>query len=188
MSLGLAIVASIAKAVAPPQPFPVQFAAEITGQQVYVSIDGGRVRQTFAGKLGFIDRNGQTVASHCCDVRSPVQMRQTFNVQMTSTIRFGGNVTRAGNIVAKHFSSAKTSAQAAGLQLAVWEAIEDGGGRADFSAGRFRAAAGDDVIRFAEGYYQAIAEPGNAVILRTTSNKGQSQIFPWPNDAPIGVG
>lgn len=187
MSLSLAVATAIVKVVAPPQPFPVQFAAELRGEQVYVSIDGGRPKATFAGQLGFIDRNGRTVASHCCDVRSPVRMEQIFSVQMMSTKAFGGNVTKAGNIVAKHFASVRTKAQAAGMQLAVWEAVEDGNPNPDYAQGHFRAAASDEALRHAHIYYQAVGEAGNSVLLRTTNKNGQSQIFPWPNDYPVGI-
>lgn len=184
MSLALAVATTFAQIAATPPTFPVQYAAELQGREVMVSIDGRNPHRTYAGKLGFRDRSNVTVASVCCDVRSPVRVKQAYMVQLMSTAKFGGNVTKAGNIVAKYFNRATTPDQCAGLQLAIWEAIEDGGDQPNFFAGRFQGLGNENVMKYAEGYYQATGDPGNAALLRTTTNNGQSQIFPWPSVGP----
>lgn len=186
MSLALAVASTIGQLMFPPT-FAVQYATELKGREVVVSIDGRQPHTTFAGKLGFRDRQNVTVASVCCDVRSPVVLKQAYVVQVFATQRYGGNVKKAGNIVAKYFNSATTADQCAGLQLAVWEAMEDGGAQPNFLAGAFQALGNDNVMRYAEGYYQATADAGNAGLLRTMGRDGQSQIFPWPNDVPVGI-
>jgi hypothetical protein len=183
--LALAVASTFVQLNTPPT-FPVQYATELRGQQVIVSIDGRNPHATFAGKLGFRDRQNVNAIAVCCDVRSPIRAKQAYMVQVLGTSKFGGNVTMAGNIVAKYFNSATSPDQCAGLQLAIWEAIEDGGAQADFSSGRFQALGNDNVMQHAAGYYQAVADPGNAVLLRTTTNNGQSQMMPWPNlGAPV---
>lgn len=171
----IAIATVLAKTVIAHQPFPVQFAAEGMGQKVTVCLDGRKVETTFAGKLGFRDQN-HSWFSVCGAVRAPVYGGQYFYVKAVGSSSIGGNIQRAGNIVAKFFRAAKSNEQCAGLQIAVWEAIEDGGEQPNFGNGRFQVRASDAALAWAEEYYQAITEPGNAVFLQTTGGQGQSQI------------
>jgi hypothetical protein len=100
-------------------------------------------------------------------------------VRPLSSAKVGGNVAKAGNIVAKFFGAARSADQCAGLQLAVWEAIEDGAARPDFGSGRFRSAGSAAVLGFAQEYYKGLGEPGDALYLQTAGgggNDGQSQI------------
>ena len=156
------------------RPFPVQFARGVTGQTVVVRIDGRLTKTTFAGKLGFRDQSSswQTV---CAAVRSPISNGQFFAVKPRKSGQVGGNVKKAGNIVAQWFNAARTADQCAGLQLAVWEAIEDGGSHADFARGRFQADASAAALSFAEAYYEAIEQDGEALFLQS-DNQGQDQI------------
>lgn len=158
---------------APPQPVQVQFAKSLVGRQVTVCIDGRQTKQTFAGKLGFRDQK-RSWQSLCADVRSPMVNGQLFRVLPASSAKFGGRVALAGNIVAKYFYQAKTADQCAGLQLAIWEAVEDGGEKADFGTGRFMAMASDVTMDFAEMYYDAISQTGDAAFLQ--GDGGQSQL------------
>lgn len=120
-------------ALASPQPFAIQFELAVSGRTVTVCIDGRSVETTFAGKLGFRDANHEW-QSVCADVRSPVSGGQIYRVQNFSSTLYGGNVARAGNIVAKYFYAAQTPDQCAGLQIAVWKALEDGTDEPDFEA------------------------------------------------------
>jgi hypothetical protein len=175
--------ALVAGALPQSQPFKVQFVRGAVGQAVQVSIDGGHVKTTFAGKLGFRDGT-RSWTSVCAAVRSPISNGQYFAVRALPSSKVGGTVALAGNIVAKHFDSATTADQCAGLQLAVWEAIEDGGDHADFSRGHFQARATRNAMAYAVKYYEAIAEKGEAAFLQTgqgggsgdDSDGGQDQI------------
>jgi hypothetical protein len=92
------------------------------------------------------------------------------------TSDIGGNVAKAGNIVAKFFKAAQNADQCAGLQLAVWEAVEDGGARPDFGGGRFQVRANANVLAYAQQYYRGIEEKGDALYLQAGQGNGQSQI------------
>jgi len=173
VSTGIAI-ALAAGIAARWQPFPVQFTRHAMGQTVAISLDGGKVRKTFAGKMVIRDRFG-TCASVCADVRGPVSRGQVFQVRPRPSSKVGGRVALAGNIVARHLWEAQTPDQCAALQLAVWEATEDGGERADFYSGRFQARASGAVMALAANYYAAVDEPREALHLAATSG-GQSQL------------
>ncbi|MBX3117572.1 MAG: hypothetical protein KF784_00785 [Fimbriimonadaceae bacterium] len=156
------------------QPFTVRYAQSITGHNVSVSLNGNRAKTTFAGKLGFQDQN-RSWMSYCAQPGSPIRAGQFFQVRSLSSAKQGGNVAKAGNIVAKFFSSAQTADQCAGLQLAIWEAVEDGGDKPHFLSGRFQARASEAVIAYAEAYYDAIDEEGDAIFLQSGGD-GQDQI------------
>lgn len=178
ISLGFAAHSAIAS-----QPLPVRFGREIAGRNVAVSIDGGQIKPTFAGKLAFQDPSSSW-ASVCADVRSPIRGGQTFVVEPMRSGLAGGNVAKAGHIVAKFFCRAQSADECAGLQLAVWEAIEDGGPVADFAGGHFRARATNAAIAYAAAYYaDGIYEPDEAVYLKAGGGQGsgQNQLSPSPS-------
>jgi hypothetical protein len=162
---------------APAQPVAVQFARSMTGRNVQVCIDGWEVKTTFAGKLGFRDKTSSW-QSVCGAVRSPVAQGQTYAVLPQKSSKVGGNIALAGRIVAKYFKLAQSPDQCAALQLAVWEAVEDGGPHANFGGGRFMAKASGAVLGLAQEMYQAIEEQGDALYLQAGgqgSGGGQSQ-------------
>lgn len=152
--------------VSTPRPFQIQFAHSAVGQNVVVCIDGETVEQTFAGKMTFRDER-HSWQSVCADVRSPVAQGQVFTVTAFNSKKVGGNVEKAGNIVAKYFKSAQTPDQCAGLQIAVWKALEDGEEQPDFSSGRLQVRASQSVLNYAYQYYQAISTPGQAAYIAT---------------------
>jgi len=162
------------------QPSMIQFVGHGQGKEVVVCLDGKTIKKTFAGKLVHRDRTSSW-NSVCADVRSPVSAGQFFWVRPRMTTSLGRNVAFAGNIVAKHLTGAKTPDQCAGLQLAVWEAIEDGGLVADFGSGRFMAQANENALAWASSYYGAVASASTALLLQTTPNgNGQSQMMGVP--------
>lgn len=177
MSSICVLVGMAAQVFGPAQPIEVQFAQSLNGQMVRVMIDGRQTKTTFAGKLGFRDAH-RAWQSLCAEVRRPIQARQHFLVRPASSLKLGGNVALAGNIVAKHFYGAKTAEQCAGLQLAVWEAMEDGGKFADFASGRFRAMATQSALDYGQEFYEAIYEAKEAAFLQAGDDGGQSQISP----------
>jgi hypothetical protein len=132
----------------------VTFGDETEGKFVNVTING-RPETTFAGKLAFED-DTHSWESVCADVSSPIFPGESFGGKFQSSIRRGGNYAKAGKIVAKYFNEAKTPEQCAGLQLAVWSAIENGSKKADFSSGRFTAEADPVTMAYATKYYSAI--------------------------------
>jgi hypothetical protein len=160
-----------------PNVFRVQFGGHVAGRTVAVCLDGRTIKNSFAGKLSFRDAKGSWT-SYCANVRGPMSKGQVFPVQELSSKKVGGAVAIAGNIVAKYFKLAQDADQCAGLQLAIWEAIEDGGLRPNFSSGRFQARATPIVMAYAEEFYSAAEISGEALYLQTGSGggSGQSQI------------
>jgi hypothetical protein len=146
---------SLAAAIAQ-QPVPIQFAHSLRGRPITVIVDG-RVERTFAGKMGFRDQNHEW-SSVCADLRSPVSEGQTFIVRPLHSSKVGGRYARAGNIVAKYFNAAQTPEQCAGLQIAVWEALD---------GGNLTVTAEPAVLQYAHLYYLAASEPGDALLLAT---------------------
>jgi hypothetical protein len=171
-------MALAAQFLAPARQFPVQFAGELRGRMVVLCLDGQKVETTFAGKLRFRDAN-HAWASVCAGVRNPVAVGQTYQVRAWNSAFFGGNAKIAVNIVAANFNNASSNEQCAGLQLAVWEAMEDGGIKPDFENGRFAAHADPGVMAYAVAYYAAADKPGIAAFLQT-GGSGQPQITPSP--------
>lgn len=156
-------------------PVWVQYAQTGAGRTVIVRLDGQRTKSTHAGVLGFVDANSRWL-SVCGDVRAPVRRGQRFQVRPFECREVGGNVGRAGSIVAKYLRQVRTADECAGLQLAVWEAIEDGGSRADFASGRFRAQAPDAALQYARQFYESGSQAADALYLQAGDGGGQSQI------------
>ncbi len=163
------------QAVASWQAHPIKYVGFASGQNVTVCIDGSEVKHTAAGKMGFTD-GWRTWYSVCAAVRSPVSDGQVYRVRSWRTSVLGSNYAKAGRIVARYFNEARSPAQCAGLQLAVWEAIEDGGPVADFGHGRFQAQGTPAAMAFADQYYLAIGDEGQGVYLQTGDDGGQGQI------------
>lgn len=174
MSQLAAAIALGLQLIAPPRPVQVQFVTQVAGRNVTICLDGRDVKSTFAGKLGFRDRRA-TWSSLCAGVRQPVRTGQSFWVLSTRTSTVGGRVRLAGNIAAKYLAAAKSNDECAALQLAIWEAIEDGGSHADFSSGHFAARASDSVLGLAEEIYEAVGTPGEALWLETDGSAGGGQ-------------
>lgn len=156
-------------------PVLVQYAQAGAGRSVTVILDGRRTKSTYAGVLGFREATNSWT-SVCADVRAPVAKGQRFNVRPIAARELGGGIAKAGAIVAKYLSQVRTADECAGLQLAVWEAIEDGGEQANFAAGRFAARAPQAALNFAQQMYLNAKDPGNSLYLQAGDGGGQSQI------------
>ena len=184
--LAFALISSI---VSSRQPFAVQFVKEVSGRAVTICLDGRKVETTFAGKLGFRDRYHEWT-SVCAAVRKPIVTGQYTAFRARNSTSVGKNIAKAGNIVAHCFDAARTPDQCAGLQVAVWEALEDGGVRPNFLGGRFQVKANEAILANAAMYYAAIVEEKSATYLESANGKSQSQlstggIKPTPPKPPV---
>ena len=162
--------------VAMAEEIPIQFARSLTGRMVRVSFGEG-IHTTFAGKLGFRDRYSSW-QSVCANVRAPVGAGQIYGARILDSSKCAPGIAKAGRIVAAHFYQAQTPEQCAGLQLAVWEAIEDSGDAPDFFSGAFQAQAEPAVLAYAYAYYETPREGGSTYLQATGG--GQSQLSPPP--------
>lgn len=167
----------------PSAPFLAQFVGNGPGQKVKICLDGRKAHTTFAGKLVFRDSKG-TWSSVCSNVRAPIARGRASQMRTWRTSVVGGNRQLAGNIVAASFARAVTPDQCAGLQLAVWEALEDGGRTPDFLSGRFQALASPAVLAFAQDAYGSSATESDATFVET-GDKSQEQLTPLV--APTGA-
>lgn len=152
----------------------VRFARALHGRNVTVCLDGTHVKTAFAGKLGFQSETSSW-ATVCAAVRKPITNGQFANIKPRYTDEIGGNMAKAGNIVAKYFNEAKSDDECAALQIAVWEAIEDGGSKANFQGGKFQVLADPGVLALAQGMYGAADQGGSAALLQA-GNGTQDQI------------
>jgi len=147
---------------------------EVSGRHVTICLDGRKVETTFAGKLGFRDRRNEWT-SVCGAVRVPIMKGQYTTFRALDSRSVGRNISKAGNIVGNCFSAARTPDQCAGLQIAVWEALEDGGDRPNFFGGHFQVRADNAVLNIAQEYYATIAQDKGATYLESAGNHTQSQ-------------
>jgi hypothetical protein len=155
-----AILAAASFASAGDTSLMVRFVRGTTGKEVKVLVDG-KIETSFAGKMGFQDafHSWQSV---CADVHSPVKDGQFFRVVARNSEAVGGNIAKAGRIVARYFAEAQTPEQCAGLQIAVWEAIENGSDELNFTQGKFQVQADDETLSYAAKYYTAAQMAGGA--------------------------
>lgn len=167
----------IAASQAPAKPVTVQYARTIGGRTVKICLDGRKVETAYAGMMGFRSQTS-TWGSFCADVRSPIRQGQTLAMVPTSSSRLSTNYQRAASIVAVGFDTIKSADQAAGMQLAIWEAIEDSGPQANFQSGRFQVIASQAVISYAQQYYAAGRGKKEAVFLVPIDGRSQAQITP----------
>lgn len=154
-------------------PFRIQFVRSVAGMNVEVLLDGQHLKTSSAGRL-YIRSATNSAGSYCGDIRSPMRSGQYFSVVQRNSKDVGGNIAKAGNIVAAGFHKARTQAECAALQLAIWEAVEDGGKTPDFSNGHFAVRAPSDVLALAGEFYKAVSTPAAAIYLQTGGD-GQSQ-------------
>jgi len=168
------------------------------GEPVEVVVDGNP-EATYAGKLTFED-DKHSWESVCADVRSPIAPGESYPVKQQSSIKHGGNIAQAGKIVARYFKQAKTPEQCAGLQIAVWAAIENGGSKLNVASDRFSVVADPVSLSYAKKYYSAVnmkaptcdargpvapeKRKDNANYAQTGQDGGQSQLSPAPAPAP----
>jgi hypothetical protein len=132
---------------------PIQYVGPVSGEMITIQIDG-RTEQSWAGKLQFQDENGRQWSSYCADLRSPIMEGQGYGVNIIAATKGGGNVPLAGKIVSLGFNKARTAAQCAGLQIAVWEALEYGR-HAIGNRSNLKVDANPETMNYAHQFYLA---------------------------------
>lgn len=97
------------------------------------------------------------------------------------------NVDKAARIVARHFSSVVDNTTAAALQLAVWEALYDGGATFGGASGNFQIVGPTAALADAQNFYSAIDTPGVARWYVSTEGGSQDQFAPVPEPASMAA-
>ena len=151
----------VASMAAVDRDLTVQYAAAYQGKVVQVRTDEG-IRRTYAGKMMFHSEGG-TWCSVCANIHKHIGGGDIVQMHLHSSKDVGGNIAKAGNIVARFFNEATSPEQCAGLQLAVWEALEDGGNTPDFQNGHFAAQSDAITMAYAMNYYAAVNTAADAV-------------------------
>ena len=134
------------------------------------------------------------MSTYCADALSRLNSASnSYNVSQLN-LSLNTNLGKAGTILANNQAGAITAAQQAGLQLAVWEAIYDGGATFDASNAGFKAQnVSSEILGFASQYYATYSTtPTNSVTyFGSTGAGGQSQMTAVPEPmtvAALGMG
>lgn len=156
-------------------------------------------KNVFAGQLRFnAPPLGSNVHMFCVDLLTSISVNQSFNVKMSST-KDNSNlgIVYAGRIFGKHFkdtfigTTAQRNDKAAGLQLAIWEALYDQGATFNSTGGVFRVNSGatNNAMMWAQTYYSAITSSGYSARLLSAdpARSGQNQLTVVPGPAAIAL-
>jgi len=152
-----------------------------------VKIDlNGNQNNVDAGKLDFQFSNGTNLVTVCADLNRILNGGALqYNVSSTDP---NGNtgIDEAGKIVAKYFTGAVTADEQAGLQLAVWSAIYNGGNSFNANGSHLKISdANNATLAYAEQYYSAISlHNGSAAYYDGQGNHAQSQLGYQPVPEP----
>jgi hypothetical protein len=158
-----------------------------------ISVNGSSFRSVYAGQINFSSSNG-SLSTYCGEALATLNGASNRYDVSQLTLTPNTNLGKAGTILANNQAGAITAAQQAGLQLAVWEAIYDGGATFDASNAGFKAKnVSSEILGFASQYYATFSTtPTNSVtFFGSTGAGGQSQMTAVPEPmtvAALGMG
>lgn len=178
--LGGALLASMASA------YDLQYSHLSPGGSGSVILNGN-TKNVGIGILNFNRPSPQPQLSAVCAELTST-LNSSFHVYDRVIVGAGStNLDMAARIVSKHFLDAKTdNKKAMGLQLAVWEALYDGGGSYSSMTGNFKTTGLDATASsWAATYYSAYLEPGQAYFYSSTAAGSQDQLTPVPEPATM---
>ncbi|MBS1717333.1 MAG: PEP-CTERM sorting domain-containing protein [Armatimonadetes bacterium] len=158
-----------------------------TGLGQAVTIAGVQSGTFFAGKLSFNETSLGHIQSVCVDLEHVIHIGQSWPDQIimdSSTL--SAHLQDAAHIVAAGFNEANTNDKAAGLQLAVWEAVYDDGVSFNTGSGSFKVTnASSGVLSAASTYYAMKNGNGNAIYIQAMDGCGQSQMTAVPEPTSL---
>jgi len=172
----------------------IQFDSVGLNQVESISGDGGsNFISAYTGELNFTDETTTTnYTTFCVDILDEIHSGSQWdsNLQLSNTL---GNpaMDRAAAIISADFNSVHTNDEAAGLQLAVWDAIYDNGASFDADHGTFQAQnVSSSVLNYANQYYADRNGNGVALYFGTHTNQdghvtGQAQMTPVPEPSTV---
>lgn len=158
---------------------------------VKISLNGGQKTSVQAGVLKFKDSTtGDNLLTVCADLGST--LNGSYHGYSVSTTNPAGTtgIDMAGKIVSAFIGSAVTANEQAGLQIAVWAAIYNGGSSLNLN-GSFKAYNYNSSTKsYAETYYGAVNnKTGAATYYKTNACGGQSQLAaPQAVPEPASIG
>lgn len=166
-------------------------------ETVDVNIFSNQMNGVGAGLYMFNTTAFGNILTVCADLLHQIHNGDSWNCDHFNTQGFGGGIELAGNIVAQKFAgvvnaATDQNAQACGLNLAVWDAIYDGGAVFDAANGNFLVTnASASALGYAAIYYTAISTSGNAIYMQPDPlGAGQGQLtVPEPTSiAALAIG
>jgi len=158
-----------------------------------ISVNGSSFSSVYAGQINFTSSSG-SLSTYCADALSRLNGASNSYAVSQLDLSQNTNLGKAGTILANNQAGATSAAQQAGLQLAVWEAIYDGGATFDASNAGFKAKnVSSEILGFASQYYATYSTtPTNSVTYFGTNQAGgQSQMTAVPEPmtvAALGMG
>ncbi len=153
-----------------------------------ISVNGSSFNTVMAGQLNFTDGTN-SIDTYCADAASLLSGSGFFSY-VPSTVDLSGasNLSLAGRIAANSFATATTADQQAGLQLAIWSAIYDGGPNFDANGANFKVTGVNaNALNFANTYFTLNTDPGDQVVtyFGSNANGAQSQLTVAPVPEPF---
>lgn len=162
-------------------------------EQVRVRLNGHSLGTVGAGKLKFSDYSTSTpYETVCADIDASLD-GHSHSYSVSTTNPLGSTaLDAAGRIVGTYFASATTADQQAGLQVAVWDALYNGGGSLNLNGHLKVTHMTSGATYWAGVYYAAVnGTQGAALYFHTSDCGGQSQLtaqaVPEPS-ALMGLG
>ena len=123
-------------------------------------MNGSAFTSVYAGQLNF-SNGSSTLGTYCADALSFLNGSSHTYTESGVTLNTSTNLGIAGTNLANSQGSALTAAQQAGLQLAVWEALYDGGTTFD-AGGKFQVSgASAEALGYASEYYGSYCVTSN---------------------------
>ncbi|MBS1718205.1 MAG: PEP-CTERM sorting domain-containing protein [Armatimonadetes bacterium] len=157
-----------------------------------VTVSGHWDGQAYASSLNFTSSAIYgNIYTYCVDLDNYIHAGDNWDANVLDSQSLSGGLKEAGNILGNAFFQADNADKAAGLQLAMWEAIYDGGATLDLSVGNFKStgetAAAD---AWAQTYYAYRTVDAHAVYFQPVAGSGgQGQMTAVPEPATmIGLG
>jgi hypothetical protein len=147
VTVGMIVVALASQAWAN----PISFVG--TGLTTDVTVNhNGSDKYVRAGEI-FIDYNAIKLTAYCVDLDHWIQ--NSWDATEAPVTSVNGGLAAAW-LYDNFAGSVTTGAQAAGLQIAIWEVVDDFGGSVDLNAGNFRFTATKSVASEAQNYLAAL--------------------------------
>lgn len=155
-----------------------------------VSVNGGAFTSLYAGSLKFTDGT-ETIFTYCADPLSV--LNSNFNTYSSSLVDLDGasSMSLAGKILATNYQTADTAEEQAGMQLAIWSALLDGGPAFNANGTNFKVNnVSASALNFASSYFASAVNPGDTFVTLFSSNAAgaQSQLTASPVPEPFTMG
>ncbi len=118
-----------------------------------ITVNGEGPRNVMIGKLNFTTGTS-TIETYCADALRTLNTSFHDYTSLTVDTQASGNLALAGRIIAKSYDGANTADQQAGLQLAIWSALYDGGTSFTANGSNFEVdGVSGGVLSYASTYY-----------------------------------